>query len=141
MNRALRGFVTVAGSEDARPPRILLVDDDSALRAVVAETLRGEGYEVDETTDGSEALDRLHADRPDLILLDLAMAGMDGETFIERCRASEEARNIPVVIVSATPSLPEAPQEVGVRAVLVKPFDLGVLVAMVDRFARATGTE
>jgi hypothetical protein len=45
------------------------------------------------------------------------------------------------VIVSARPLLPDAPQEAGVKAVLLKPFDLGVLLAMVDRFTRAAGVD
>jgi CheY-like chemotaxis protein len=126
---------------DAAPPRILLIDDEAALRAVVAETLRGEGFVVDEAANGVEGLERLHAARPDLILLDLAMPVLDGHGFVERCQTESGGADIPIVIVSATPTLPDAPQAVGVKAVLVKPFDLAVLLAMVDRFTRTAGTE
>jgi DNA-binding response OmpR family regulator len=120
---------------------MLLVDDDASLRAVVAETLRGEGYVVDEAGDGAEGLDQLRARRPDLVLLDLAMPLVDGHGFLTESCAEADRGDIPIVIVSATPSLPEAPQELGVKAVLLKPFDLGVLLAMVERFARAAGVD
>jgi len=128
-------------AEPIRPRRVLLVDDEAALRAVVAETLRGDGYVVDEAGDGTEGLERVRATRPDLILLDLEMPVLDGQGFIARCRSAAEGADIPIVIVSARPLLPDAPQEAGVKAVLLKPFDLGVLLAMVDRFTRAAGVD
>jgi CheY-like chemotaxis protein len=135
------GAVITPEAEPIRPRRVLLVDDEAALRAVVAETLRGDGYVVDEAGDGTEGLHRVRATRPDLILLDLEMPVLDGQGFIARCRSAAEGADIPIVIVSARPLLPDAPQEAGVKAVLLKPFDLGVLLAMVDRFTRAAGVD
>ena len=126
---------------DAPPKRVLLVDDEAPLRAVVAETLRGEGYVVDEASNGADAIDRLRAARPDLVLLDLSMPVLDGHGFIEQCLAETGGVEIPIVIVSATPAMPDASHEMGVKAVLLKPFDLAVLLAMVHRFTRAAGTE
>ena len=133
--------MTTTVGEGGSSKRILLVDDDASLRAVVAETLRGEGYAVDEASDGVEALEQLRAAPPDLVLLDLAMPILDGHGLIAAWRAEEERAEIPIVIVSATPTLPDTPQEAGVKALLLKPFDLGVLLAMVERFTRAAGAD
>jgi CheY-like chemotaxis protein len=124
-----------SGTIDPSPKRILVVEDEPGMRAVVAETLRGEGYVVDEAGDGAEGLGRLRLARPDLILLDLAMPGLDGHGFLEQRRAEPAARDIPIVIVSATPMLAEEPRDAGVMAMLLKPFDLGALLAMVDWYA------
>jgi CheY-like chemotaxis protein len=107
------------------------------MRAVVAETLRGEGYVVDEAGDGVEGLGRLRSVRPDLILLDMAIPGLDGRSLLHQRRAESAACDIPIVIVSATPGLAPEPREVGVVAIVVKPFELEALLAMVDWYARA----
>jgi CheY-like chemotaxis protein len=120
--------------------RLLVIDDDATLRAVVAETLRGDGYRVDEAANGAEALDRLRADPPDLILLDLQMPGLDGFGFLDQYKQSG-APDIPIVVITATPELPEAARDLGVKAVLTKPFDIGLLTAMVERLARAADAE
>src|SRR5438067_1467898 len=122
--------MTTPVDEAGSSKRILLVDDDASLRAVVAETLRGEGYAVDEASDGAEALEQLRAAPPDLVLLDLAMPVVDGHGFIAAWHAQENRGDIPIIILSATPALPDAPQEAGVKAILLKPFDVGVLLAM-----------
>jgi CheY-like chemotaxis protein len=127
--------------EGSSSKRILLVDDDASLRSVVAETLRGEGYAVDEASDGAEGLEQLRAAPPDLLLLDLAMPVVDGQGLIAAWRAQEHRPDVPIVILSATPTLAEAAHEAGVKAILLKPFDLGVLLAMVERFTRAAGAE
>ena len=129
--------MTNDGAKDSSPRRILLVEDEPAMRAVVAETLRGEGYVVDEAGDGVEGLGRLRSVRPDLNLLDMAMPGLDGRSFLDQRRAESAAHDIPIVIVSATPVLAPEPQEASVVAIVVKPFELEALLAMVDWYARA----
>ena len=116
--------------------RVLVVDDDHAVRSIVAETLRGEGYQVDEANNGAAALEQLQAVEPDVILLDIVMPVVDGYEFLERLRQERDIASIPIVLVSATHALPDAAHELGVRAVLTKPFDMGMLVAIVDRLAR-----
>jgi two-component system, chemotaxis family, chemotaxis protein CheY len=117
-------------------PRVLVVDDDDAVRSIVAETLRGEGYQVDEANNGAAALEQLQAVAPEVILLDIVMPVVDGYEFLERLRQEGDFADIPIVLVSATHALPDAAHDLGVRAVLTKPFDMGMLVAIVDRLAR-----
>jgi putative two-component system response regulator len=88
-----------------RPRRILLVDDDASLLVVLSEQLRDDGYEVATARDGGEALRRLEAGWPDLILLDLMMPVMDGYQVFQRLRAEPATYDIPVIFVTAMDSI------------------------------------
>ena len=110
-----------------RAPSVLVVDDDDAIREVIAEVLRDEGYEVSSAGNGEQALDELRkGKRPDLVLLDLMMPVMSGWELLELLQSSADLSKIPVVVVSAM----TAP---GVCEHLAKPIDLECLLATVDR--------
>ncbi len=110
-----------------RRPSVLVVDDDEAIRDVVAEVLRDEGYEVVCAENGVQALRELHKERhPDVVLLDLMMPVMSGWEVLEQLQADRELSRIPVVVVSAM----HAP---GAREHLAKPIDLERLLATVGR--------
>ncbi len=78
--------------------RILVADDDKDMLALTERWLLREGYTVDTAVSGGEALDKLSGIRPDLILLDYRMPGMDGLQTLERIREDESNRDIPVII-------------------------------------------
>jgi DNA-binding response OmpR family regulator len=80
------------------PRRILLVDDDPSLLVVLSEQLRDDGYEVATARDGAEALRRLEAGWPDLILLDLMMPRVDGLALARRIKAEAD---LPIIVLSA----------------------------------------
>ena len=69
--------------------RILVVDDDPSVRALVRDVLEIEGYDVDVAEDGFAALRRIDADRPDCVVLDVMMPGMDGHGVLNRIRSAE----------------------------------------------------
>ncbi|MBL8164968.1 MAG: response regulator [Anaerolineae bacterium] len=79
--------------------KILVVDDDPQIREIVQRTLVKEGYEVSEAVDGKDALDKVTADAPEIILLDLMMPRMDGFDFLMELRKS--GRSIPVIVITA----------------------------------------
>jgi CheY-like chemotaxis protein len=79
---------------------VLVVDDDATVRALVTETLGGNGLELREAADGREAVEMIDARRPDAIVLDLLMPGMDGFEVLERLQASTETRLIPVIVLT-----------------------------------------
>ena len=81
-----------------RPRRILLVDDDASLLVVLSEQLRDDGYEVATARDGGEALRRLEAGWPDLILLDLMMPRVDGLALARRIKNEAD---LPIIVLSA----------------------------------------
>jgi CheY-like chemotaxis protein len=85
----------------ADPPRVLVVVDDDHLRALIAQALADEGYEVRTAGSGRGALRMLTEWRPGVILLDLMMPEMDGFEVLERMRRHEAWRDIPVIVVTA----------------------------------------
>jgi two-component system, chemotaxis family, chemotaxis protein CheY len=121
----------------ARMPNILVVEDDDAIRGLVTELLRDDGYYVQEATNGAEALDQVEAGRPDLIVLDLMMPIMDGWAFVQECRQREWCGEVPIVVTSASHDLPRTADQLrafGVRTCLAKPFDVEGLLALVERY-------
>jgi CheY-like chemotaxis protein len=100
---------------------VLVVDDDEAIRAAVAEILQLCGYEVVVAADGQEAVELLEAEAivPKAIVLDLMMPRMDGWSFLGRLRGDPRFQDLPVVVTSAfAGELPD-----GADAWLPKPFD------------------
>ena len=120
--------------------RILLVEDDSALRDVLADILTDEGYEVDCATNGREALDRLSGDAPspDLIVLDLLMPVMDGWAFRDAQRKSPRLSRIPTVVLSASyPPDGRRIRSLEAEAVLSKPVGMERLLGALERLLPA----
>ena len=92
------------GSKESGAPKptVMVVDDDEDVREGIAQILVQGGYAVIEERNGAEALETLRAgSRPRLILLDLMMPVMDGETFCDRCRTDPELATIPIFIISS----------------------------------------
>jgi len=81
--------------------RILVVDDDPRLLHVVAMYLSIEGYEVDTASNGEEGLRQLEQRRPDLVILDVMMPGIDGLEACRRIKSNPDTRAIPVVLFTA----------------------------------------
>jgi CheY-like chemotaxis protein len=116
-------------------PRILVVEDDPALRAVLRAVLEEEDYEVVESGDGTDALAKLRVGRrPSLILLDLMMPGMNGWQFMNQIRGIPELRQVPIIVLSAYGST-DGVRSVGAAEFLKKPFDSAALLAAVRRHA------
>jgi len=82
--------------------KILIVDDSATKRALYKGMLETEGYKVIEATNGEEGLDKAKTGSPDIIIADLAMPKMDGFEMIEKIKADENGKYIPVICVSAT---------------------------------------
>ncbi len=83
------------------PKKILVVDDEESIRTVVSFTLEQAGYHVETAANGDEALEKVYAQTPDLILLDLMMPMVDGWEVLRLLRANPETEKIPVVLLTA----------------------------------------
>lgn len=86
---------------DPKTVKILVVDDIPLNVLLVKKMLQPLGFETSEAEDGVVAMEKIEADKPDLILLDLMMPRMDGFEVLRRLRANEETKSIPVIILSA----------------------------------------
>src|SRR5919198_5246129 len=111
--------------------RILIIEDDTDVRASLAEVLLSEGYEIAEAQDGAEGLRAARHHLPDLILLDLMMPTMNGWDFRAAQMTDPALAAIPVVVISA--ALPDQVHAIGAVAHLHKPFDLVDLLDAVER--------
>ena len=106
-------------------PKILVVDDDPAIRSLVSDSLEIEGYDVLAAEDGFSALRAIEAHRPDCVLLDVMMPGLDGHQVLQRIRSAEDTPALPVVMLTAYSDDANAWQAwtEGVDYFLPKPFD------------------
>ena len=105
--------------------RVLLVDDEAAMRAVCRLNLELEGFDVFEASAGPEALDMAKCERPDLVLLDVMMPLMDGFDVARRLQENPDTRAIPVVFMTALAASDDRRRgfEAGGVGYVVKPFD------------------
>src|SRR5271156_5936681 len=113
------------------PEKILIVDDESAPRAALEMLLRREGYEVRDAGDGEAALVECAMFRPDLILLDILMPGIDGFEVCRRIKATPETRLTPVVLITGLFETEDRIKGINAGAddFLSKPIDLNELLA------------
>ena len=107
---------------------ILVVEDDTATREMLVDALREEGFPVIASDEGRKALELASAIRPSVVLLDLAMEGMDGRTFLERRRDIPALAATPVLVITAS-----AADGVNADAVLAKPLVISEVLANVHR--------
>jgi CheY-like chemotaxis protein len=126
--------VVQTGEEVAEksPYCVLVVDDDPSIRRMIVAALKRDGYVFHEAPNGKEALDVMRAEHPNVVVLDLMMPVLSGWDVLQVRELEPELRKIPVIIISANRA-PEVASAVdkGICAFLPKPFDIGVLSALV----------
>jgi CheY-like chemotaxis protein len=115
--------------------RILVVDDDAAVRSVVTDALLEDGYQVDVACNGRQALAAFRKHRPDALVLDLEMPVMDGPTLMRTLRERTKWGRVPLVVLSGTVDAAAAAPRLGARACLNKPFELSELLHSVEQVA------
>ena len=111
---------------------ILIVEDDDAIRHMVADVLQDAGFAVAMAADGMDALDQIEQHPPDAILLDLMMPSMDGWRFLETCRGNACSAGIPIGLISAAPMLLKTADAWGVQVAIGKPFNIDTLISQVE---------
>jgi two-component system response regulator MprA len=112
--------------------RVLVVDDDAAIRTLVARVFLRQGYEVDTATDGVEAIEAVDRSRYDLMLLDLMMPRIDGIGVITHLGARNEPIPCIVVMTAAVPDILKRMDRRLIAAVITKPFELAELLRTAD---------
>ena len=120
--------------------KVLIVDDEDDIRRIAMLALVGVGgMEVAEASGGPEGIRRAREDRPDVILLDMMMPGMDGMATFRGLRGAPETSEIPVVFLTAKAMTAEVDRlkALGARGVLIKPFDPMTLPALLRRLVDA----
>jgi len=123
----------------ASKPHILLVDDDPGLLRLISIRLNASGYEVETVESGEQALARLSISKPNLVITDLRMGGMDGMALFEAIHKTNPT--LPVVILTAHGSIPDAVDATrrGVFGFLTKPFESKALLSQVEAAIKLGG--
>jgi two-component system, OmpR family, alkaline phosphatase synthesis response regulator PhoP len=103
--------------------RILLVDDDRDILGSTAELLRAFGYDVATCSDSDRVIEMMHSQRPDLVLHDVRMPGLDLRDQLRAIRDNPDLVHIPIVLFTAVLSARELAAEVGADGAIEKPFD------------------
>jgi two-component system chemotaxis response regulator CheY len=115
---------------------VLVVDDDPHLCEIITDVLEAEGHTTRTAANGQEAINLIRERKPQLILLDLMMPVMNGWELADTLKASPGWADIPIVFVTAAHSaIQRKPQEMGVKAIISKPFDIDILVEAVHAYA------
>jgi CheY-like chemotaxis protein len=115
-------------------PRVLVVDDDPAIRDMLSDSLRYEGYQVETAPNGARAFEMLQSAPPDLVLLDLMMPVMSGWELLARCRGDWHYGHMRVLVLSAASSA--STDGLAAEGFLPKPFELTQLLDMVERLVK-----
>ena len=106
-------------------PRILIVDDDKDLLAIVKSFLEKKGFDVSIFTEWEKASDSIKTNEPQIILLDVFLSGVDGLEVCKRLKSSSYTRHIPILIFSGYPRVAEtAIYEFGADDFIAKPFEV-----------------
>ena len=115
--------------------RILSVDDSASIRQMVSFTLKKEGYEVIEASDGNDALSKIKGGTIDLVITDLHMPNLDGIGLIKALRADASYRFTPIVMLTTESheGKKNEGRQAGATGWIVKPFKPEQLIAVVKR--------
>ncbi|HEY8476768.1 MAG TPA: response regulator [Chloroflexota bacterium] len=125
-----------ADTRSATMTHVLLVDDAAFMRARCARILREHGYSVEEATNGIEAIDRYRARRPDAVLLNVTMPGMDGLTTLQEIRHLDPTARVAMVSANGQESVVIEAFQHGARDFILKPFQPERLIEAVQRLLR-----
>jgi DNA-binding response OmpR family regulator len=128
-----------APETDPASPRLLIVEDEPQQRETLAMLFEGEGYNVRATDSAETALDIIAAYRPDLVVTDVKLTGLDGISFFENVRKRDDGHDIPFIFMTAYNDVAaiERVKKMGSVDYITKPFNLEDLIALVRARSRA----
>ncbi|MBU4319498.1 MAG: response regulator [Nitrospinae bacterium] len=120
------------------PRKILIVEDNEDSRELVVKVLKNKGYQTIEAADGEEALEKVAAEKPDLILLDISIPKIDGYEVAKRLKGQEEFRDTPIVALTAHAMKGDREKVIaaGFEGYITKPINVRELPNQVKAYLR-----
>jgi len=120
--------------------KILIVDDEESLLKLASLLLASRGYKVEGVLDGKTALDSMAIDKPDLVLLDIMMPGMNGFEVCELIKNDEATQHIPVIMLTAKKSSEDMSraEQLGADQYITKPFRSAYLLDTIQKALAGT---
>lgn len=112
--------------------KVLILDNDHSILGAMSEALNYNGYDVKTLTDGENIFTDIDEYRPDLVLIDYILNGVNGGEICHRLKLNDQTTSIPVIIMSAYPRIIESLGNYGCNAFIAKPFDLHDLIFRID---------
>ena len=116
--------------------KILIVDDEPDVLKVAVGRLKKAGYDTIQAVNGQEGLDAIRGKKPDLVLLDLAMPGINGYEVCRQAKGDEATKDIPIILFTAsiaTKTIDEKVKELGADDFIIKPFNHEELLEKIGR--------
>ncbi|MBI3980732.1 response regulator [Candidatus Microgenomates bacterium] len=114
--------------------KILIVDDDEGILEAISLSLEKEGYTAITASKGKEVMEKIKSEKPDLLLLDVLLSGSDGREICQRIKKTEKGKKLPVILISAHPTIEKSSQECGADSFLAKPFDAKDLLLVIEKY-------
>lgn len=122
--------------------KIMIVDDEPDILKVLVARLKEHGFITVTATEGTEALDLAEVERPDLIVLDIMMPGMDGTEVAQRLKDNPKTQHIPIIFISALQTKENEESDMGGGSIiLAKPFEIDVLLDKIRQFTSGDANE
>ncbi len=114
---------------------ILMIEDDGDLRLLIKRCLKKDAHEVHEAWSGEEGLEKLSALKPDLVILDLGLPGMNGIQVCQKIRATPESASVPVIVLTSEDkhSVMEECKAAGANEFITKPVDIHQIRDVVNK--------
>jgi DNA-binding response OmpR family regulator len=113
--------------------KILVADDKPAILDVLQQILEMDGYDVVAASEGARVLHMMHAEQPDLLLLDIWLPGCDGRDLCRQIKQQEPLWHIPVLLMSAHRDVQQMVAQAGADGALQKPFQMSTLLTTIAR--------
>lgn len=112
--------------------KILICDDDEAILEALQIVIEQEGFVAEVLSEGKEVAKWSLENKPDLILLDMLLSGVNGQDVVKQLKKNVELKNIPVIMFSAHPSAARMAKDSGADAFVAKPFDIKELIRVIN---------
>lgn len=118
--------------------RILVIDDEENLAELLRFRLEANGYAVDVAFDGKTGIDRIMSTKPDLVVLDIMMPGMNGYEVLKLAKANEATKDIPILMLTARAQFQDEnmSMDLGADFFLPKPFEPGELLKAIENLLK-----